>query len=72
MKKNEFKNICNQNIDNVKPTDNLYFVTSLKDNEITQMKLKNNFQGFQLITFLGLNSIHIDKFNKVSLNYKTS
>ena len=52
MKKKEFKNMCNQNIDNEKPTDNLYFVTSLKDNEITQMKLKNNFQGFQLITFL--------------------
>ena len=61
----EFKNMCNQNIDNEKPTDNLYFVTSLKDNEIT-----NNFQGFQLITFLGLNSIHTDKFNKDSFNYE--
>jgi len=56
--------MCNQNIDSEKPTDNLYFVTSLKDNEITQMKLKNNFQGFQLITFLGLNSIHTDKIHK--------
>jgi hypothetical protein len=68
--KDEFKNMCNQNIDSEKPTDNLYFVTSLKDNEITQMKLKNNFQGFQLITFLGLNSIHTDKIHKDSSNYE--
>ena len=68
--KDEFKNMCNQNIDSEKPTDNLYFVTSLKDNKITQMKLKNNFQGFQLITFLGLNSIHTDKIHKDSSNYE--
>jgi hypothetical protein len=68
--KNEFKTMCNQNIDSEQPTDNLHFLTSLKDNEITQMKLKNNFQGFQLITFLGLNSIDTDKFHKDSLNYE--
>ena len=33
MKKKEFENMCYQNIDN----DTLYFVTSLKDNEISQM-----------------------------------
>ena len=33
------QNICNQNIDNGEPTDNLYFLTSLKDNEITQRRL---------------------------------
>ena len=37
--KKEFKNMCYQNIDNEKPTDNLYFVTSLKDNEISEMNL---------------------------------
>ena len=61
--------MCYQNIDNEKPTDNLYFVTLLKDNEISQMKLIF-FVGFQLITSLGLNSIYIDKFNKDSLNYE--
>jgi hypothetical protein len=68
--KNEFKIMCNQNIDNEQPTDNLHFLTSLKVNEIAQMNLKNNFQGFQLITFLGLNSINTDKFHKDSLNYE--
>jgi hypothetical protein len=29
--KNEFKNMCNQNIDNEKTTDNLYFLTSLNE-----------------------------------------
>ena len=67
--KNEFKNMCNQNIDNEIPTDNLYFLTSLKDNEISQINL-NFFVGFQLITSLGLNNITIDKFNKDSLNYE--
>ena len=39
--------MCYQNIDNEKPTDNLYFVTSLKDNEISQM----NFKFFFLLVF---------------------
>jgi hypothetical protein len=68
--KDNFKNMCNKNVDNEEPTDNLYFLTSLKDNEISQMKLKKIFVGFQLITSLGLNNISIDKYNKDSLNYE--
>ena len=37
--KDNFKKMCNKNVDNEEPTDNLYFLTSLKDNEISQMKL---------------------------------
>ena len=48
--KNEFKNMCNQNIDNEIPTDNLYFLTSLKDNEISQMNL-NFFCWFSIDYF---------------------
>ena len=59
----------NKNFDNENPTENLYFLTSLKDNEISQMNL-NFFVGFQLITSLELNNINIDKFNKDSLNYE--
>jgi hypothetical protein len=33
------------------------------------MKLKQNFQGFQLITSLGINDISIDKYNKDCINY---
>ena len=68
--KDNFKNMCNKNVENENPTENLYFLTSLKDNEISQMNLKKNFVGFQLITSLGLNNINIDKFNKDSLNYE--
>ena len=68
--KDNFKSMCNKNVDNEEPTDNLYFLTSLKDNEISQMKLKIFFVGFQLITSLGLNNITIDKYNKDSLNYE--
>ena len=35
--KHNFENMCNTNVDNEEPTDNLYFVTSLKDNENSQM-----------------------------------
>ena len=35
--KDNFKNMCNTNVDNEEPTDNLHFLTSLKDNEISQM-----------------------------------
>ena len=61
--------MCNKNFENEDETDNLYFLTSLKDNEVSQMKLKQNFQGFQLITSLGLNNITIDKYNRDCLNY---
>ena len=37
--KDNFKNMCNRNVDIEDPTDNFYFLTSLKDNEISQMKL---------------------------------
>jgi hypothetical protein len=69
IEKTKFKEMCNNNFENEKETDNLYFLTSLKDNEISQMKLKQNFQGFQLITSLGINDINIDKYNKDCINY---
>jgi len=68
--KDNFTNMCNRNVDNENPTDNLYFLTSLKQSEITQMKLNKNFVGFQLITSLGINNISMDKFNRDSLNYE--
>jgi len=62
--------MCNNNSNNEEETDNLYFLTSLKNNEISQMKLKNNLLGFQLITHIGLTDISTDKFHKDSLNYE--
>ena len=44
--KDHFKIMCNRNVDNEDPTDNLYFLTSLKDNEISQMKLKTFLLAF--------------------------
>ena len=37
-KKDNFKNMCNRNVDNEDPAEYLYFLTSLKDNGISQMK----------------------------------
>ena len=67
--KNKFKEMSNNNFNNEEPTDNLYFLTSLKDNEISSMKLKSNFAGFQLITYLGLKDVNIDKFHRDSINH---
>jgi hypothetical protein len=69
IEKTKFKEMCYKNFENEDETDNLYFLTSLKDNEISQMKLKQNFQGFQLITSLGLHNITFDKYNRDCLNY---
>jgi len=69
IEKTKFKEMCNKNFENEDETDSLYFLTSLKDNEVSQMKLNQNFQGFQLITTLGLNNITIDKYNRDCLNY---
>jgi len=69
IEKKKFTEMCNSNFENDKETDNLYFLTSLKDNEISQMNLKQNFKGFQLITSLGINDINIDKYNKDCINY---
>ena len=41
--------MCNTNVDNEEPTDNLYFLTSLKDIEISQMNL--NFFWFSIDHF---------------------
>ena len=61
--------MSNNNFNNEEPTDNMYFLTSLKDNEISSMKLKTNFTGFQLITYLGLKDVNIDKFHRDSINH---
>ena len=57
-------------INNEEEYDNLYFLTALKDSEISSMKIKSNFLGFQLITHQGLLNISPDKFHRDSINYE--
>ena len=37
--------MCINNTNNEEDNDNLYFLTALKDNEISSMKLKSNLAG---------------------------
>lgn len=68
--KNKFKEMCMKNVNNEEENDNLYFLTALKDSEISSMKLKSNFAGFQIITYEGLLNISMEKFHRDSINYE--